>query len=129
MSSNATDLMPFSKLMGLKLTSIKKDRVVGSLLVRPDLCTLGNSIHGGSVMAFADALGAIGASQNLPPEASGTVTLESKTNFLGGAPAGSTILGIATPEHVGRRTSVWRTQIETEDGKSIAIVTQTQLVL
>jgi uncharacterized protein (TIGR00369 family) len=35
----------------------------------------------------------------------------------------------ATPIHRGRRTQVWQTRIETEQGKLVAVVTQTQMVL
>ena len=50
-------------------------------------------MHGGAIMAFADALGAIGAFMNLPEGAKGTTTIESKTNFLGAAPEGQTVTG------------------------------------
>jgi len=79
-------------------------------------------------MAFADTLGAVGAFLNLPPGA-GTTTLESKTNFFSSAKEGSVVLGEATPLHIGRRTSVWQTRLSREDGKLIALVTQTQMVL
>lgn len=120
--------MPFSDLMGVEIVERSKDRVVGRLTVRDDLCTAGGILHGGAFMAFADALGAVGGVMNLSPGAR-TTTLESKTNFLRGAPVGSTVLGEAIPLHVGRRSSVWQTRITGEDGKLLAIVTQTQLTI
>jgi 1,4-dihydroxy-2-naphthoyl-CoA hydrolase len=66
---------------------------------------------------------------NLPEDAKGTTTIESKTNFIGGAKEGSAVIATATPVHRGRRTQVWQTRLETEDGKLVAIVTQTQMVL
>ena len=80
--------MPFSRLMGVEVVSAEQDRIVGTLVVRPDLCTSGKIMHGGAIMAFADALGAIGAFMNLPEGANGTTTIESKTNFLGAATEG-----------------------------------------
>ena len=65
----------------------------------------------------------------LPDGASGTTTIESKTNFLGGGPVGSLLVGEATPVKIGKRLSVWQTRIRTDDGADIALVTQTQLVL
>ncbi len=120
--------MPFSDLMGVEIVAREKTRVIGRLKVREDLCTSGGILHGGAYMAFADALGAIGGVLNL---ASGTwtTTLESKTNFFRGAPVGSIIMGEATPLHVGRRTSVWQTRITNEDGKLMAMVTQTQMTI
>ena len=74
-------------------------------------------------------MGAAATVINLPADAQGTTTLESKTNFIGGAKEGSTLVATATPVHRGRRTQVWTTRIETEDGKLVGVVTQTQLVL
>lgn len=121
-------VMPFSRLMGVELVSAAKDRVEGRLLVRPDLCTAGHILHGGAVMAFADALGAVGAALNLPDGAL-TTTLESKTNFVGAAKEGTTVTAVSTPFHIGGRTSVWQTRIEGEGGRLVALVTQTQMVL
>jgi len=120
--------MPFANLMGVEIVERGKDRVVGRLLVRDDLCTAGGILHGGAFMAFADALGAIGGHLNLPPGAR-TTTLESKTNFLGSAKAGSTVEGEATPLHIGRRSSVWQTRITSSEGKLLALVLQTQMTV
>jgi uncharacterized protein (TIGR00369 family) len=121
--------MPFANLLGVTVTTAKADQVSGTLEVREALCTTGKRLHGGAIMALADNLGAIGAFLSRPQDSHGTTTLESKTNFLGAAKQGTTVFATATPLHVGRRTSVWQTRIETEDGKPVAIVTQTQMVL
>jgi 1,4-dihydroxy-2-naphthoyl-CoA hydrolase len=127
-SAKKTTGMPFSDLMGVEITVREKDRVVGRMVVRDDLCTSGGILHGGAYMAFADALGAIGGVLNLAP-GTRTTTLESKTNFLRGAPAGSTVTGEATPLHIGRRSSVWQTRITNEESKLMALVTQTQMTV
>lgn len=121
--------MPFAELKGVTFVEAEPERVVARMLVRPDLCTLGHTIHGGAVMAFADSVGAAATVINLPPDAKGTTTIESKTNFVGGAKEGTTITATATPVHRGRRTQVWQTRIEGENGKLVAVVTQTQMVL
>jgi uncharacterized protein (TIGR00369 family) len=121
--------MPFAELKGVTFIEADKDRVVATMLVRPDLCTVSHSIHGGAVMAFADSVGAAATVINLPEDAKGTTTIESKTNFVGGAREGTTVVATATPIHRGRRTQVWQTRLETEEGKLVAIVTQTQMVL
>ncbi len=121
--------MPFAELKGVTFVEAEQDRVVARMLVRPDLCTLGHTIHGGAVMAFADSVGAAATVINLPPDAKGTTTIESKTNFVGGAKEGTTITATATPVHRGRRTQVWQTRIEGENGKLVAVITQTQMVL
>jgi uncharacterized protein (TIGR00369 family) len=120
--------MPFAALMGVRLAEASREKVVASLEVREDLCTAGQIIHGGALMAFADTVGAAATILNLP-DGAGTTTLESKTNFLRGAAVGSTLTATATPVHRGRRTQVWQTRIETDDGKLVALIVQTQMVL
>ncbi|MDR6530424.1 uncharacterized protein (TIGR00369 family) [Caulobacter rhizosphaerae] len=120
--------LPFAALMGLEITHAAPDRVEGRLIVRPDLCTAGGVLHGGAAMALADSLGAVGAFLSTPAGMR-TTTLESKTNFIGGASVGTTITAVSTPLHVGRRSSVWTTRIEGEGGRLVAVVTQTQMTV
>src|SRR5581483_12517235 len=47
--------MPFAELKGVTFTEADKDRVVAKMQVRPELCTLFHTIHGGAIMAFADS--------------------------------------------------------------------------
>jgi uncharacterized protein (TIGR00369 family) len=115
-------------LLGLELSEAGPEKVIGRLSVRPELCTVGGILHGGAFMALADTLGAVGAFLNLPPNAR-TTTLESKTNFLGAAPVGSTVLAECTAVHRGKTTSVWQTAVRAESGKLLALVTQTQLAI
>src|SRR5258706_6819473 len=96
---------PFPRLMGVEILEATKQRVRGRLAVRADLCTSGLTMHGGAIMAFADTLGAIGASLNLR-EGAGTTTIESKTNFVGSAREGTTVETETVPIHVVRRSSV-----------------------
>lgn len=121
--------MPFAELKGVTFTEASQDKVVARMLVRAELCTLGHILHGGAVMALADSVGAAATVINLPEDAKGTTTLESKTNFIGAAKEGTTVIATATPIHRGRRTQVWQTRLETEEGKLVALVTQTQMVL
>ena len=118
----------FPGLMGIELEEASAERVVATMTVRPDLCTIGGSLHGGAIMALADTLGAVGTVQNLP-EGARTTTIDSTTKFIRGATMGTTVIGECTPFHRGRTTLVWQTLIKTEDGKLCAVVTQTQLVL
>lgn len=120
--------LPFADMMGIVFVAADKDKVVAELEVTPKLCTRPTTIHGGALMAFADTVGAAGTILNLPDGAS-TTTLESKTNFIAGAPIGTRLVGEATPVHRGRRTQVWTTRISTAEGRLVAIVTQTQMVL
>lgn len=120
--------MPLARSLGITVTDAQADRVIAELVVREDHCTTGHTMHGGAIMAFADTLGAIGTVLNLR-EGQSTTTVESKTNFFAGAPVGTRVLGESVPLHRGRRTQVWETRLTNDNGRLIAKVTQTQLVL
>jgi 1,4-dihydroxy-2-naphthoyl-CoA hydrolase len=115
-------------LMGIEILEAAPEKVVARMTVRKDLCTVGDSLHGGAIMAFADTLGAIAAILNMPQEAR-TTTIESKTNFIRGAPLGARVTGESVPVHRGRTTVVCQTTVKNEEGKLVALVTQTQLVI
>ena len=119
--------LPFAKLLGIRFTAAAPERVTAEMTVRDELCTWPDILHGGAVMAVADTLGAAATVLNIP-EGSGTTTIESKTNFLSPAPVGKTVVGECTPIHRGRRTMVWQTRVSCQ-GRTIAVVTQTQMVL
>ena len=123
-----SEKLPFAELLGIEFTHAAPDRVVAEMTVREELCTRPPVLHGGAIMAFADTIGATGTILNLP-EGAGTTTIESKTNFIAPAPLGTLVTGESTPVHRGRRTMVWQTRITTAEGRLVALVTQTQLVL
>jgi uncharacterized protein (TIGR00369 family) len=119
--------IPFAGPLGMSLDAASPEEVRGQMPWRDDLCTGGGLMHGGALMAFADTLGAVCAFLNLPPGA-GTSTIESKTNLFRGVRDGA-VHGTATPLHVGRTTIVVQTDLRNDDGKRVALVTQTQAVL
>jgi 1,4-dihydroxy-2-naphthoyl-CoA hydrolase len=120
--------MPFVRWLGLRFLSAAPERITAEMMVRDELCNGSGILHGGALMAFADTLGACATVLNLP-EGARTTTIESKTNFLAPAPAGTKVIGEALPLHRGRRTTVWQTRITLEAGHLVAVVTQTQLVI
>jgi 1,4-dihydroxy-2-naphthoyl-CoA hydrolase len=117
-----------SRFLGMAVTSADPERVVAELVVTEEHCTVGHTIHGGAIMAFADTIGALGTVMNLR-EGQGTTTVESKTNFFLPGPVGTRLIAEATPLHRGRRTQVWETRLTNQDGRLVAKVTQTQMVL
>ena len=123
------DMVSFVKYLGIQITEVTAEQVAGQLLVRPELTNHLPNAHGGVFMSFADALGAFGAQYHLPEGAEGTTTIESKTNFMRAVQEGDTLHGICKPLNVGRRLSVWQTDITRGDGKLAAQVTQTQIYL
>jgi 1,4-dihydroxy-2-naphthoyl-CoA hydrolase len=115
------------ELLGIEFVEATKERVVARLTIRDDLRTVGGPLHGGTLMAFADTIGAVATVLNLPPGA-GTTTLESKTNFFAAGRDGI-VLAEATPLHRGKRTQVWQTRITDASGRMLSLTTQTQMVL
>ncbi len=113
--------------LGIEFVEVTPERVVARLKVSEKLMTVGGTVHGGTLMAFADTIGAAGTAANLA-EGQRTATLESKTNFIAGCRAG-TIQAEAKPIHKGRRTHVWETRITDEAGKLLSVTTQTQMIL
>lgn len=118
----------FPEMLGIRIVEATPERVLAEMVVRDEMCTVPGILHGGAVMAFADTVGAVGTMLNLPAGA-GTTTLESKTNFFAPGPAGTTVTAESVPLHRGRRTMVWQTNVRSTEGKLIAQVTQTQMVL
>lgn len=119
--------MPLAATLGITVSEATPERVVGAMAWAERLCTLGDTLHGGSLMAFADTVGALCAALNLPAGAA-TSTIESKTNFFRAVRAGI-VTSTTRPLHVGRTTIVVQTDLTDDRGKRVAQVTQTQAVL
>ena len=115
------------KHLGMRFVETGKDRIVAELEVRPELLTTTGSVHGGTLMAFADTAGAAGTVVNLAP-GQNTATLESKTNFFAAARSG-VIRAESTPLHRGKRTHVWQTRVTDASGKLLSLTIQTQVIL
>jgi 1,4-dihydroxy-2-naphthoyl-CoA hydrolase len=118
----------FGDALGVRFVEATAERVVAELTVRDDMCTVPGILHGGVIMAFADELGGTATGLNLPPGA-GTTTIESKTNFFAPGRAGETVRAECVPLHRGKRTMVWQTRVTSQEGRLLALVTQTQIVL
>lgn len=120
--------MPFATRLGLRVSSASPDEVVGRLDWAADLCTAGGILHGGALMGLADSVGGLCAFLNLPDGATGTATIESKTNFFRAVRDGH-VEAVAKPLHKGRTTIVVETDLRDAGGRHVARVTQTQAVL
>ncbi len=114
-------------LLGLRFVEVSADRIVAELEIRDDLRTVGGALHGGTLMALADTVGAAATIVNLTG-GNTTTTIESKTNFFAGARAGR-VRAEATALHRGKRTHVWQTRITDDSGRLLSLTIQTQMVL
>ena len=115
------------KHLGIRFVETEPERVVAELEIRPELLTTTGALHGGTLMAFADTVGAAGSVVNLA-QGQSTATLESKTNFFAAARSG-TVRAEATPLHKGKRTHVWQTRVTDAAGKLLSLTIQTQVIL
>jgi uncharacterized protein (TIGR00369 family) len=115
------------KHLGIRFIETGEDRIVAELEIRPELLTVGGALHGGTLMAFADTIGAAGTVVNLAP-GQNTATLESKTNFFAAAFKG-VVRAESTPLHKGKRTHVWQTRVTDAAGKLLSLTIQTQVIL
>lgn len=120
--------MPFAQTIGSELLEADPALVRARVAWDASRCTAGGMLHGGVLMSLADSAAAVCAFLNLPEGASGTTTVESKTNFLRGVREG-TVTARATPLHKGRRFVVVETELTDDQDRLVAKVTQTQAVL
>ena len=120
--------MPLCGALRMRAQSLDAQRVELELDWAADLCTSNGLLHGGALMALADSAGGACALANLPADAIGTSTIESKTNFLG-AVRGGTVRAVSRPLHVGSTTIVVETEVRDERDRLVTKTTQTQVVL
>jgi len=83
---------------------VEPQRVRARVPVRRNL-RLHGYLHGGTLVSVADSLCGYGTIVNLPDDATGFVTIELKSNFLGTIRHGA-MLCKATRAHIGRTTQI-----------------------
>jgi 1,4-dihydroxy-2-naphthoyl-CoA hydrolase len=120
--------MPFAHTIGSDLLEADAARVRAQIAWDESRCTAAGMLHGGVLMSLADSAAAVCAFLNLPEGASGTTTVESKTNFMRAVREGM-VMATSTPLHKGRRFVVVETELTDDQNRLVAKVTQTQAVL
>jgi 1,4-dihydroxy-2-naphthoyl-CoA hydrolase len=113
--------------LGIELTEITDEHVLGRMPVdRRHLHPMGY-VHGGAWVAFADTVAAWGTLRHLPPDR-GFTTVELKINVISSAADGDELSAVGEPLHVGSRTQVWQVRVLKEE-RLAASFTCTQMVL
>ena len=131
---SAGALMVFSRgyfpdLLGIERLMVEPQRVRARVPVRRELMGPHGYLHGGTLVSVADSLCGYGTIVNLPDDATGFVTIELKSNFLGTIRHGAMTCE-ATPAHIGRSTQVWDAVVNDEsDNRALAIFRCSQMVL
>ena len=121
-------LVPFAAALGVEVIANRPEEVRARVEWTSERCTTAGVLHGGVIMSLADTTGATCAFQNLPDDAAGTTTIESKTNFLRAVRDGYAE-AVSRPLHAGRTVVVIETDVTDADGRPVAKVLQTQAVL
>jgi len=115
--------------LGIQLLELSSTVVTSRLELRDALMNTMGSLHAAATVAIADTTCGAGCLASLPAGATGFVTLELKTNFVGATKQGA-VRCTARVRHAGERTQVWEATVEDEaTGKPIAFFSCTQLLL
>jgi uncharacterized protein (TIGR00369 family) len=113
-------------LIGASLTVVEPGQVEVALPYRDDLTQQKGFIHGGIIGMIADT--ACGyAAYSLMPADSSLVTVEYKINIL--APARTSLVARGEVLRAGRTLTVTRGEVYSEDGKHVASMQQTLMML
>jgi 1,4-dihydroxy-2-naphthoyl-CoA hydrolase len=115
--------------LGMENLVVEPQRVGARVPVRRDLMAPHGYLHGGTLVSVADSLCGYGTIVNLPDDATGFVTIELKSNFLGTIRHGA-MMCEATPAHIGRTTQIWDAVVTDEsDNRTLSIFRCSQLIL
>lgn len=113
--------------LGMRVTEIDSDRVVGTMPVDERTRQPFGLLHGGASAALAETLASIGANAALDPGEARAVGLEINANHLRAVTDG-VVTGTARPLHLGRTTQVWEVRI-TDDRQRLACVSRVTLAV
>lgn len=115
-------------LIGIEAEDARDGSVTLRLPVRQELLAPNGYLHAATVVALADTACGYGCQLSLPDGVSGFTTIELKANFLGTARDGD-ITCLASRVHAGRTTQVWDATVTTPNGREIALIRCTQLLM
>jgi uncharacterized protein (TIGR00369 family) len=108
---------------------VTESQVIGELPIAESVMAPNGFLHAGTVVALADTVAGCGCLAHLPAQAVGFTTIELKSNHLATTQDG-TIVGVATPVHLGKTTQVWDASVtHKESGRTLAVFRCTQLIL
>jgi uncharacterized protein (TIGR00369 family) len=107
-------MVPMAGTLGIELLEADPGRVVAKMDWAPERCTAGGVMHGGALMSLADTAGGVVAFLNVPDGASGTTTIESKTNLIRAVTGGSVRVE-SRPVHRGRTLAVIEGKISDDE--------------
>ena len=114
------------RLIGASITMVEPGRVEVTLPWREDLTQQKGFVHGGIIGMIADTACGYAAYSLMPANAS-LVTVEYKINIL--APALGSLVARGEVIRAGRTLTVTRGEVYAQDGKHVATMQQTLMML
>ncbi len=115
------ELMPngmggLNERMGVELTEVSADRVVGTMPVEGNTQPYG-LLHGGASVVLAESLGSIGSALHAYPDRIAVGVDINATHHR--AATGGIVTGVATPIHLGRTQATWEIVVTDERDRRI----------
>lgn len=114
--------------LGIAITEVGKDYLVGTMPVDKRTHQPLGLLHGGASVALAETLGSIAATITLDIKKQYAVGLEINANHIKSAREGI-VIGVARPIHVGKKTQVWEIKISNEQNQLVCISRITMAIL
>lgn len=102
--------------MGVKITELSTERVVGTMPVQGNTQPYG-LLHGGASVVLAESLGSIGSALHALPDRI-AVGVDINATHHRSATEG-TVTGVATPLHLGRSMAAWQISISDDQGRLV----------
>jgi uncharacterized protein (TIGR00369 family) len=116
--------------LGLEVLEARQGYLRSQMQVAKKHMAPNGFLHAASVIALLDSAAGYGCRISLPDGGVGFTTIELKSNFLGTAKEGDTLVCEARMAHGGRMTQVWdAVATHQETGKTVALFRCTQMVL
>jgi 1,4-dihydroxy-2-naphthoyl-CoA hydrolase len=118
---------------GTRFVEVSAERAVAELAFRPDLTQLTGLFHGGVILSLADETATACSIANVMPDstwdpAQFPLTIQLSANLIRNTNTGK-LIAEAIPLHRGRTSMVMQTTVRDEQGRVMAVVTATLLVL
>jgi 1,4-dihydroxy-2-naphthoyl-CoA hydrolase len=118
---------------GTRFVEVSAERAVAELAFRSDLAQLTGLFHGGVILSLADETATACSLATVMPDgewdpAKFPLTIQLSANLIRNSNTGK-LIAEAVPVHRGRTSMVMQTTVRDEQGRVMALVTATLLVL
>ena len=118
---------------GTRFLAVSAERAVAELAFRPDLAQLTGVFHGGVILSLADETATACSLATVMPDGNWDpdkfpLTIQLSANLMRNTNTGK-LIAEAVPLHQGRTSMVMQTTVRDEQGRTMAVVTVTLLVL